>query len=421
MPAPDAPRPMDGYRVLDFTQNVAGPLAAQVLADLGAEVIKVEAPGGEQARRVISLLPGRKPLAAYFLPNNRGKKSVVVDLGTAEGVAQVLALIDGADVLLEAFRPGVMEKLGLGPEVVRERNPRVIYARLSAYGGNGPASGRPGLDLLVQAEAGMTTGLRTADGGPQLIPFQLVDGASGHVFAQAVLAAVLNRERHGVADVVRVAMYDVAISLQANQLTLHLNKEPAGAAGSGTEGGGARRRRKGTAFAAQPSETFRAADGFLVLSAYLPRHWQRLTEVIGRPELAADERFADQRLRSVNFDELKAELESALAARPAAEWVGLLQAAGLMATLAYSWKQVVGTALFEENELAMTVGAGADSVRLVRTPARFDSFGPAATAPPPAAGEHNAELFGTAGLLGGGPPQRRPDGVDGMDGAAAGA
>ncbi|MGQ4618962.1 CoA transferase [Nocardia sp. R7R-8] len=398
MPSIDAPRPLEGFRVLDFTQNVAGPLAGQVLVDLGAEVIKIEAPGGEAARRITSVVAGRPPLAAYFLPNNRGKKSVMVDLGTAEGKQAVLRLADTADVILEAFRPGVMERLGLGPDELQTRNPRLIYARLSAYGGNGPRSGRPGLDLMVQAEAGMTTGLRRGDGGPQIIPFQLVDGASGHVLAQAVLAALLNRERHGVADVVRVAMYDVAISLQANQLTLHLNKPPAGDTPRKTNSGPTPpgESRKKVAFATQPSEAFKAADDFFVLSAYIPKHWSLLCEVIGRPELATDERFADQRLRSVNFEELEAELEDALSSKTAAEWVELLREAGLMATLAHNWRQVVNTPLFEENELAVTVGEGPRQVRLIRTPARYSSFTTAGLAPAPEAGEHNEEYLGQA-------------------------
>ncbi len=215
---------MTDFRVLDFTQNIAGPLAGQVLADLGAEVIKIEAPVGEAARHITAVLPGRPPLATLFLPHNRGKKSVVADLTNAETKQQILRLVDTADVVLEGFRPGVMERMGLGPDEMRSRNPKLIYARLSAYGGNGPHGSRPGVDLMVAAESGMTTGMPTPSGKPQIIPFQLVDAASGHVLAQAVLAALLNRERHGVGDVVRVAMYDVAVSLQASQLTIHLNK-----------------------------------------------------------------------------------------------------------------------------------------------------------------------------------------------------
>jgi crotonobetainyl-CoA:carnitine CoA-transferase CaiB-like acyl-CoA transferase len=381
------PKPLDGFRVLDFTQNVAGPLAGQVLADLGAEVIKVEAPNGEAARHITSVLPGRPPLAPYFLPNNRGKKSVAVDLTTQQGKDQVLKLADTADVILEGFRPGVMERLGLGPNDLQPRNPKLIYARVSAFGGNGPNGDRPGVDLMVAAEAGMTTGMRTPEGKPQIIPFQLVDNATGHVLAQAVLAALLNRERHGVADVVRVAMYDVAVSLQANQLTMHLNRptEPKSAPPA--------KQRKRVAFATQPSDAFRTADGYVVISAYIPKHWELLCRAIDRPDLLDDERFADQRSRAINYAELSDELESTLTSKPADEWVKLLRHNGLMVCLPYNWKQVVDTPLFAENDLALEVGSGDDAVTVVRTPARYSIFTAAAAAPPPAVGEHNGDFL----------------------------
>lgn len=386
------PKPLDGFRVLDFTQNVAGPLAGQVLADLGAEVIKVEAPGGEASRQITSVLPGRPPLAVYFLPNNRGKKSVTADLRADGPKQQILSLVDTADVVLEAFRPGVMERLGLGPDELRARNPKLVYARLSAYGGNGPNGDRPGVDLMVAAEAGMTSGMRSPHGKPQIIPFQLVDNASGHVLAQAVLAALLNRERHGVADVVEVAMYDVAVALQANQLTVHLNRPAAAAAGPAA--GQPARRRKGVGFATQPSDAFRTADGHVVISAYTPKHWDILCRTIGRPDLIEDPRFADQRSRSINYAELTDELETALASATSAEWVARLQRNGLMACLANTWKQVVDTALFTENRLALRIGDGDDAVTVVRTPARYGSFEAVATGAPPAPGQHNADLLG---------------------------
>jgi crotonobetainyl-CoA:carnitine CoA-transferase CaiB-like acyl-CoA transferase len=384
---PDGPKPLDGFRVLDFTQNVAGPLAGQVLADLGAEVIKVEAPGGEAARHITSILPGRPPLAPYFLPNNRGKKSVALDLTTEQGKEQVLRLADTADVILEGFRPGVMEKLGVGPKDLQSRNPKLIYARVSAFGGNGPHGDRPGVDLMVAAEAGMTTGMSTPDGKPQIIPFQLVDNASGHVLAQAVLAALLNRERRGVTDIVRVAMYDVAVSLQANQLTMHLNR-PSGPKSTPTT-----KQRKRVGFATQPSDAFHAADGYVVISAYIPKHWELLCRAIDRLDLLDDERFADQRSRAINYAELTDELESTLTTKPADEWVELLRRNGIMACLPYSWKQVVDTPLFAENELALEVGNGDDAVTVVRTPARYSAFTAAATEPPPGVGEHNDDFL----------------------------
>lgn len=396
MPA-HAARPLDGFRIIDFTQNVAGPLAGQVLADLGAEVIKVEAPGGDAARHITSVLPGRAPLAVYFLPNNRGKKSVTADLRAPGVTEQILALIETADVVIEGFRPQVMERLGLGPEQVRARNPRVIYARLSAYGGNGPHGGRPGVDLMVAAEAGMTSGMRTAEGKPQIIPFQLVDAASGHVLAQAVLAALLHRERHGIADVVEVAMYDVAASLQASQLTVHLNRpaNPDTSDPSGRPTATPRApRRKAVGFATQPSDAFRSADGYVVISAYTPKHWDTLCRTIGRDDLIADPRFADQRSRSINVGELVSELESTLTTATSAHWVELLQRAGLMACLANTWKQVVNSAMFAENKLAVRIGDGDDAITVVRTPARYGSFDAVATDEPPAPGQHNDELLG---------------------------
>lgn len=380
-------KPLDGFRVLDFTQNVAGPLAGQVLADLGAEVIKIEAPGGEAARHITAVLPGRPPLPTYFLPNNRGKKSVTVDLTTDAGRQQILRLADTADVVLEGFRPGVMERMGLGPDDLRARNPKLVYARLSAFGGNGPYGNRPGVDLMVAAEAGMTTGMATPNGKPQIIPFQLVDNASGHVLAQAVLAALLNRERHGVADTVRVAMYDVAVGLQANQLIMHLNRPSSDR--PRPEQAPTAQRRKGVGFATQPSDAFRAADGYLLISAYVPKHWQKLCHLIGRPDLLDDERFADQRLRAINYPELTDELQSALAAKTAAEWVELLQDGGLMACLPHTWKQVVDTPLFAENHLAVEVGDGDNTVSVIRTPARYSSFDAVVTEAPPAPGQHN--------------------------------
>lgn len=393
MPDSNAPKPLDGYRVLDFTQNIAGPLAGQVLADLGAEVVKIEAPAGEAARHITAVLPGRPPLATLFLPHNRGKKSVAVDLTTEEGRQQILRLAETADVVLEGFRPGVMERMGLGPDELRSRNPRLVYARLSAYGGNGPHGSRPGVDLMVAAESGMTTGMPTPSGKPQIIPFQLVDAASGHVLAQAVLAALLHRERHGVADVVRVAMYDVAVGLQAAQLTIHLNKPTE----TPTDAAPKPKRRKGVGFATQPSDAFRAADGYLVISAYVPKHWAKLCELIGRPDLLEDERFVDQRARALHYPELTEQLEAALAGKTAAEWVELLQEGGLMACHAHTWKEVVGTPLFAENELALRVGGSPDNgegaVTVVRTPARYSSFDAAAPEPPPAIGAHNEEFL----------------------------
>jgi len=188
-------------------------------------------------------------------------------------------------------------------------------------------------------------------------------------------------------------MYDVAVGLQANQLTMHLNK-PSGD-GPAPSPAPQAKRRKGVGFATQPSDAYRTADGYIVLSAYVPKHWQKLCQIIGRPDLLDDERFIDQRTRALNYPELTEELQAALAAKTAAEWVELLHEGGLMACLPYTWKQVVDTPLFAENDLALQVGSGDDTITVVRTPARYASFSAVVTDPPPAAGQHNDLLLST--------------------------
>lgn len=385
MPSDEVVRPLDGFRVLDFTANIAGPLAGQVLADLGAEVIKVEAPEGEAARHITGTRPGEEDLRPYFVSNNRGKKSIVADLHTPDGVARVLDLVATADVLLEGFRPGTMEAWGCGPSAVSERNPRCVYVAITGYGGNGPAGSRPAVDLMIQAESGMLTGLAAPDGRPEIIGAQLVDGATGHVVAQAVLAALLHRERHGVTSTVNVAMYDVAASLQANRLTtaLHRQQHPAPAAG----------RAEGAApFALAPSGVFRASDGYFVLAAYVPKHWRTLLEVLGRPELRDDERFADQASRARHNAALIGELDAVFATRSRDDWLGALQQAGLMAAAISNWAEAAASDVFAENGLAVTVIDGSLTVRTVRTPARYGSFGPGAEPRTPALGEHGHQL-----------------------------
>jgi crotonobetainyl-CoA:carnitine CoA-transferase CaiB-like acyl-CoA transferase len=360
-------KPLDGYRVLDLTQNVAGPLAGQVLSDLGAEVIKIEPPRGEAARHILAT-GCEVPIAPYFIPFNRGKRSVVLDLGTDDGAGRFLELVEGADVVLDGFRPGTLARWGLGREQMRARNPRCIYAALSGYGGNGEHGQRPAVDLIVQAESGMITGIARDDGTPQLIPFVVVDSATGHVLAQAVLAALLQRERHGICEDVSVAMYDVAVSLQATRITLELNRP------NGSRAQANPQRQEASRFATSPSGVFAARDGHFVLAAYIPKHWKILVEVIDRQDLAADKRFADQLSRARNNRELIAELTTTFAGYCVEELVRRLQDAGLMAVPVNDIAGVVESPVFAENELAVSSGNDARPEKSVRTPARFSSF-----------------------------------------------
>ncbi len=386
-------RPMTGYRVLDFTQNVAGPLAGQIMADLGAEVIKIEPPRGEAARHIVATGTGSGELAPYFVPYNRGKRSLVVDMHTAEGIETILDLVETTDVLLDGFRPGTMEKWGLSRDAVHERNPRCVYASLSAYGGNGPFGSRPGIDLLLQAESGMWTGLTTDQGTPMRIPFTLVDASTGHVLAQAILAALLHRERHGAATDVDVAMYDVAVSLQANRLTASLNRATTGAPHAATRRTGAQK--PTSPFSTSPSGIYRASDGHLVLAAYIPKHWAQLIKVLGCEHLGDDPRFTDQHQRAVNDAALTEELERIFSTYAASDLVKRLQESGLMATEVKTGTEVVASDLFLENDLKVVTTDGTRTEKTVRTPARYSAFPPGATAPTPILGEYSAEAVPT--------------------------
>ncbi|KAF0960280.1 CaiB/BaiF CoA transferase family protein [Rhodococcus sp. T7] len=380
-------RPLDGIRVLDLTANVAGPLACQVLADLGAHVIKIEPPSGEAARRITSTIPGIEHLTPYFAPNNRGKQSIRLELGTAEGAAAFRRLAAEADVVVQGMRPGTMERHGLGPDDIAAVNPRCIYASLSAYGGGSPLEDRPGIDMTVQAEAGCLSAQPSGQ-APRLIPFQLVDSATGHVLAQAVLGALLHRERFGVVNRVEVSLYDVACSLAANYLTLQLNLP----ADTSTHAPTGRR-----AVAVEPSGVFPASDGHLVLAAYVQPHWLTFVALIGRPELADDPRFADQAARSINSKALRATLEAVLSTRTADEWVELFTAAGVMAARINTWGEVVHSDLFAQRELRAKAVQDGKDIDVLATPARYSTFTASAVTALPALGEHEAELLTATG------------------------
>jgi len=352
------------------------------LCDLGADVLKVEPDEGEAARRITATVAGFEHVTPYFSPNNRGKKSVRLDLSRTEGSSALRRLIKGADVVVQGMRPGTMERHGLGPVQVAEINPRCVYVSISAYGGGSELEDRPGIDMIVQAEAGCLSE-QPQDRLPTLIPFQLVDGATGHVAAQAVLAALLHRERFGVVNEVKVSMYDVACSLQSNYLTLHMNTPTQASA---PPGNGRR------PVAVEPSGVYPTGQGEIVLAAYVPPHWKRLVELLQSSELAADPRFADQGSRSRHAKELRAALTDILRTRSAEEWITLFAKAGLMAAHITPWRDVVESELFARRGMRLRVRQAEMDVDVVRTPALYSGFDTTLSTDIPAAGEHDSGL-----------------------------
>lgn len=370
--------PLDGLTVVDFTHAVAGPLAAMVLADFGARVIKVEPPSGDGARALSR--PDGTSYLGLFETFNRGKESVVLDLETPAGRAAAHDLVDRADVLVQSFRPGVMQRHGLGATEARTRNPGLVYASVSGYGGSDP---RGGVDMALQGETGWMSVTGEPDGPPTKVGALPIDVATGHVLAQAVLAALLRRARTGVGDEVEVALYDVGCHLHAHDFTEYLMA------------GRVTKRTGNHPGLTAPSGLYETADGAIVLAAYMPKHWEMALAVLGDDELRTDPRFATLASRIEHRAELVAELQRVMRGRPTAEWVRLFDDARLTAGQVLDTGQVAESAQFARNgmELRVTSETGR-TARTIRHPARFGAFVPAASSPAPLLDEHGDRFAG---------------------------
>ncbi|WP_181782655.1 CaiB/BaiF CoA transferase family protein [Pseudonocardia pini] len=330
--------PLAGIRVLDLTRMFAGPCATEVLADLGAEVVKVEEPRiGDPTRRNLPLW-GEE--SAYFMSLNRGKRSVTLDLKTEAGRAVLLDLVDRADVLVENFRPGVMARLGLGHEVLAERRPGLVFCSLSGFGATGPLQDKISFDLVNQAMAGMIELTGEVDERPARIGVPIGDMAGGLYLALAVLAGLRGRQHDGRGCWADLALHDVLIGLLSDVAQHHL----LGAQDTTRTGSRAR----DTA----PHGRYRALDGWLVLSAVRPEHWAALTRVLDLPWAAEDERFADARERKRNEQALDEVLAERLGGADIATWVRELTAAGVPAAPVNSLKDALESPLVQGRGLA---------------------------------------------------------------------
>ena len=315
------PGPLEGLRVVDLTRILAGPYCTMALADLGADVVKVEQPGGDQARRNGPFFTGRdgQPRSTYFTSINRGKRSIVIDLKNPDGKEAFLRLVDGADVVVENFRPGAMANLGVDYPALSARNPRLIMASVSGFGQTGPYAKRAALDVIVQAMGGILSVTGEEGGGPVRPGVSMGDIAAALFTTIGVLAAVVERERSGVGQHVDMSMLDCQAALLENPLMRYfaLGEMP---------------QRLGTRHpVVAPVQALRTKDGYIAVAVSdgPGGHWGRFARLIGKPELADDERFASGWLRRVNYDDLRPHLESALAERATAEWVDLLGPAGV--------------------------------------------------------------------------------------------
>jgi len=378
---PSAAAPLAGVRVIDFGQYIAGPGAAMALAELGATVTKIEPLTGDQARHIGRY--GESMVRAY----NRGKRSIALDLKSDAGREVALRLIARSDVVIQNLRPGVVGKLGLGPAEVRDRHPRIVYLSISGFGSAGPSRDRPGYDIAAQAESGLMSVTGEPDRPPQKVGVPIVDAAAAHLGAQAVLAALYGRERSGVGETLELSLLETALHLQAATWCEYLGGAP-----EPTRIG------DGQPHNAPAAEVVPTRDGHIVVSAYAEDHWRRFCRVIGREELALDERFCTNERRVAHRAELRDVLRQCLSGFGTEECVALLGRNQIVAGAVRRYRDVVASEDFIASGIlvdAPTRDGG--SYRALGLPYRLGNGPRPALAGAPGCGANGTEVLAEAG------------------------
>jgi crotonobetainyl-CoA:carnitine CoA-transferase CaiB-like acyl-CoA transferase len=389
----DNMRSLEELRVLDISRALAGPYCSMMLGDLGAEVIKVEQPGrGDESRswgppfvgKPYSSYPGE---STYFMAMNRSKRSLTVDLKSTEGQEIIKRLACLSDVLVENFRTGVMDRMGLGYENLHAINPRLIYCSISGYGRTGPYAERPGYDFILQAEGGIMGITGPVDGAPYRVGISIIDLTTGMFASTAILAALYWRESTGEGQLIDLSLLDTSVAILANVATNYLV-------------GGIEPSRMGNAhFNIAPYEVFRAGDRWFALGALNVRQWERLCQVVGLPQLKDDPRFTTNSNRVANRISLAEILNEAFLKQDASFWLEKLQQAEIPSGPINTIKDVFNhpqsatreMKLEIEHPTAGVIGLPGFPYKMSQTPAEL-------RLPPPMLGEHNEEIL--TGLLG---------------------
>lgn len=380
--------PLQGIRILDLTRAMAGPYCTMMLGDLGADVIKVERPGrGDESRgwgppfvgEPYGPYPGE---SAYFMSANRNKRSITVNMKRPEGVEITRRLAANSDVLVENFRTGVLDKMGLGYEQLRDVNARLVYCSISGYGRTGPYADRPGYDCVIQAEGGFMGITGPEEGPPFRVGVPIIDITAGMFSATAILAALRARDLTGEGQLIDLSLLDTQVALLANVASNYLV-------------GGQEPRRLGNSHPnIMPYEAFPARDRWFTLAAGNERLWSKLCDVIDQPELKADPRFADNNARLLNRQELRPILEEAFRARDADEWLAELRRSGLPCGPINTIPEVFAHPQADARDLVAEVEhPSAGVVQLLGFPYKFSQTPAQVRRPPPMLGEHTKEVL----------------------------
>jgi formyl-CoA transferase len=382
-------KPLEGIKVLDLSRVLAGPWCTQLLADLGAEVTKIERPGaGDDTRHWGPPWHGEgdERVAAYFLSCNRGKKSAAIDFAQPEGAALVRKLAEQADVVVENFKVGGLEKFGLDARALRAANPRLVYASITGFGQDGPYADRAGYDYIIQGMGGLMsiTGLPdgVAGGGPMRVGVAVVDLFTGLYTCVAILSALYRREKTGEGAHIDMALFDTQLAMLANQASNALisgNDPP---------------RQGNTHPNIVPYQPFDAADQPIIIAIGNERQFARLAEICGHAEWTSDERFASNGARVANREEMVRLVGEAIAQRPAMEWLERLEKAGIPAGPINRISQALGDVQARHRRMVRSIAG----MPLVGSPLRIDGERADSNLPPPGLGEHTGEVLSGLGV-----------------------
>jgi len=379
------PGPLNGIRVLEFTSVVLGPWACQILGDMGADVIKVEPPGGDTNRR-LGPTKTNADMAALYLTCNRNKRSIVLDLKSDKGRTAALKLAENTDVVVHNFRPQAMSKLGLDYEAIKAINQNVVYCATYGYSKKGPYGDRGALDDSIQAASGIAMLMKEVYGEPRYLPTVLADKTTGMAVVNAVTAALFHRERTGEGQEIEVPMFETMVSfVMAEHLWGQSFEPPLGGAGY-------------SRIMSKNRHPYKTKDGYLAVLPYWDNHWATFCKIADRLDLLDDPRFPDMKTRLKNIDETYTETGKALATKTTAEWLALLAETNVPHMAVNSLDDLIDDPHLKASEFweiheHPTEGA----LRMARAPYNFAKTPTDIRRTPPRLGEHSEEILSEAG------------------------